>query len=518
LPVRQYDFTDLYNDLTGNKVLISAFHVAQACLKFATSETRNGRPFDSGPWPKFAKKNNLRDLVDGFTGTGMEFDGPAIANAIAGLKDADKPLAAWSIAQMISIALSWDFAAFEQYLPRPEHTLQDLDSFIIPVKGAKRLYGESADLSAKPGPDLNQYDPSAVGGLKLWCDDPLLHGKFKVTVDRACGAQFDAAIDAEEKLKIALIQPNRSLLELSVTMVSPESDRNPRFFGVGPRCAKAQTRKVIKGLKLAAAAGAGIALLPELVMTKAEVEKVAGELAAPGNIITHDASSHTLRVVVSGSYHHIELDSGRQIPRNSTQVHFPRERIQPRQHSKSGKFVYRAPQTFLEAWQRSPLIFHWPAVFALLKQILRHMVKKGHKEKPIEFREDVASTTEITLFAGAKYSVVVVICADLLNKTFRRVLETLQPSLVLVCNMTPKQGDFASAAHALILACQSTLVSVNNPAKWLQSGRMLAIPVPGGMAGLPVQDGNKRVIGAHVPCQKILIFDLKAQELQKYPC
>ena len=515
---QKYNFTDLYNGLTGTvpyQPLAGASEVAQACLRFATLATRAGYPFDSGEWRKFATNNNLWGLVDGFTSTGVELDGLAIANAIGGLDDADKPLAAWSVAQMISIALSWNFAAFDLY--RPVRTLQDLDGFIIPARSARTLYGDSAKLSATPGPDLNQYDPSAVGGLKLWCDDWLLHGEFKVTVDKACGAQFDVAIDGEKKLKVALIQPNRSLLELSVTTVSAKSDRNPRFFGVGPRRETAQTKKVIKGLKLAAAAGAGVALLPELVMTKAEVENVAAELGTPGNIIAHGASSHTLRVVVSGSYHHIELDRGDQIRRNSTQVHFPRDLIQPRQHSKSGKFVYRAPQTFMEAWQRSRLVFHWPAVFALLKQIVRDKAKRGHKEEDIEFREDVKPTTEITLFAGAKYSVVVVICADLLNKTFRRVLETLQPSLVLVCNMTPKQGDFASAAHALILACQSTLVSVNNPAKWLKSGRMLATPVAGGMAGLPVRDGNKRVIDAHVPAQKILIFDPKAQQLQEYP-
>ena len=220
-------------------------------------------------------------------------------------------------------------------------------------------------------------------------------------------------------------------------------------------------------------------------------------------------------MVVSGSYHHVEHEIDpktnlvREVRRNSTQILFPRTNppMQRRRHSKSGKFIYEAPQAVMEAWKRSRWIFDWKAVFALM------LGSHGSRE----FREDVKASTHITLFAGAQFSVVVVICADLLNKTFRSVLETLQPSLVLVCNMTPKQGDFTSVAHALILAGQSTLVSVNNPAKWLKSGGIFETPVAGGLAGLAVKDGNKRVIEAHVPSNKILIFDPKARELQVYP-
>ena len=433
---------------------------------------------------EFATDNNFWDLVPHNLSTGGELDYTEIATAIGGLDDADKPLAAWVIAQLIATAIAGKFGTFTTR--RAEHTLEDLQGFIVPPDSANTLHGGYTGLSAKPGPDLNQYDPSAVSGLKLWLDERLLHGQFKVTIDKAGAAQFDAALGAGKKLKIALIQPNKNLMELSVARVSPESEahRDPRFFGVGPRCAKAQTKKVIKGLKLAAAAGAGVVLLPELVMTEAEAGKIAAELGEPGKIIAHGTPEYALKVVVSGSYHHVEIDDrGRKFRRNSTQVLFPRTPgpMLQRQHSKSGKFVYPATQTVIEAWKRSRWIFHWPAVFTLLKQKL---IKKAEQNRPsvLEFREDVKPGTEIRLFTGPRFSVVVVICADLLDKTFRRVLETLQPSLVLVCNMTPKQGDFASAAHALILACQSTLVSVNNPATWSKSGGILEVP---SLAGWP---------------------------------
>jgi len=518
--VQQYDFNDLYDGLTSDHGLTGAIEVAEACLKFATSQTRTQYPsFSSSAWPKFATKNNLWDLVPHNLSTGGELEYKKIATAIKGIDDADKPLAAWVIAQLIATAIEGKFATFTTR--RTKHTLENLQGFILPVESANTLHGGHRGLSAEPGPNLNHYDPSAVDGLKLWLDEPLLHGQFKVTIDKAGGAQFDAALGAGKKLKIALIQPNKNLMELSVDRVSPESEahRDPRFFGVGPRCAKTQTKKVIKGLKLAAAAGAGVVLLPELVMTEAIAGKIATELGTPGKIIPHGTPEHALKVVVSGSYHHVETDDcGRKFRRNSTQVLFPRTPgpMLQRQHSKSGKFVYPATQAVMEAWKRSPWLFHWPAVFTLFKQMLTTRAKQNLRSVP-EFREDVKPATQIRLFAGPRFSVVVVICADLLDKTFRRVLETLQPSLVLVCNMTPKQGDFASAAHALILAGQSTLVSVNNPATWSKSGGIFGSAVPGGLVGLPVRDGNKRVIEAAVASKKILIFDFESRQLQAYP-
>ncbi len=510
--MQSYNVNDLHKDLTGP--LGGAFEVAEACLRFATSETRGGYPFDSARWRDLAENEGFWVLISKPLKANLDPD--LVRNLAEAIKRSNQPpLAAWVTAQLISTWIGQSFAAFDGPYG-PVYTLEDLQGFAVPVpiKSAETLYGSGKNLSAQPGPDFYQHDPSAVNGLKLWLDEPLLHGHFKVTVDRTCAAQFDAAIGGDEKLKVALIQPNKSLLGLSVTMVSPESSKVPRFFGVGPRFPKAQTKKILKGLKLAEAAGAGIALLPELVMTEAEVKNVAAALGKAGNIIAPGARPHTLRVVVSGSYHHVEdevdpkTSQVREVRRNSTQILFPRtDPMQQRRHSKSGKFIYEAPQTVMEAWKRSRWIFDWKAVFALMLGSRRSR----------EFLEDVKASTHITLFAGDQFSVVVVICADLLNKTFRRVLETLQPSLVLVCNMTPKQGDFTSAAHALILACQSTLVSVNNPAKWLKPGGMFETPVAGGMAGLAVKDGNERVIEAHVPSNKILIFDPKARELVVYP-
>jgi len=186
-----------------------------------------------------------------------------------------------------------------------------------------------------------------------------------------------------------------------------------------------------------------------------------------------------------------------------------------RQISKSGEFFYPSTQAVMEAWKGSPWLFNWPAVLALIKGSCK--TQRFREDKTQRFREDIEPENKIRLFTGAQFSVVVVVCADLLNKDFRRALEALKPSLVLVCNMTEKQGDFASAAHALILACQATLVAANNPARWW---KFVGIPgkcVPGAMVGMPVREASKRVVEANVPRNKIIIFDLDARALQRYP-
>jgi hypothetical protein len=514
-----YDLADLYRDLTTH--LVGAFEVAEACLGYATWETRGGRPtswaptpmpFDSENWRKLDVAGDLCRLVPITIRSGLHPRlPPLIAYKIANSEN--PPLAAWITAMRISVGVSRDFAASDPY--GPVYNLRDLRGIAIATVSPKILYGQTEGLSTRPGRFFNHYDASAVNGLMVWRDEPHIYGPFEVIVDRSCAAQFDAAMDTDKKLKIALIQPNRSLLGLSVTKVSPEGDRRRRFFGVGPRCAKAQTKKILKGLKLAQSAGAGIALLPELVTTKDEAKKVASELRNTNNIITHNDFGHTLRVVVSGSYHHVDASEDQ---RNTTQVLFPRTSpMLRREISKSGEFFYPSTQAVMEAWKGSPWLFDWPAVLALIKgALIKGALIKGSGE-PQRFREDIKPANKIRLFTGAQFSVVVVVCADLLNKDFRRALDALKPSLVLVCNMTEKQGDFASAAHALILACQATLVAANNPARWSKFRGLPGKRVAGAMVGMPVREGSKRVVEANFRCNKIVIFDLDARQLQRYP-
>jgi hypothetical protein len=482
-------FKALYDGLTVAG-LDSAFEVAEACLRYATLCTDAGYVFDSARWSGLDVVAELQAHI------GMDLGAPihpdkleAIAEAIK--KSKEPPLAAWCTAMLISIASSQDFSP-DSGTPS-EYELQDLQAFPILASGCNTLYGEpTTGLSTKPGPDRSQNDPSAVSGLALWLKSRTW--PYKVVIDRVGGDQLNVCLDEENTLKVALIQPNKYLLDLSVTTVSNASDPPPpHFFGLQPRDEKAQTAIAVNGLKAAAKAGAGIAMLPELTMTETMVDQIGTQLATPGAIIPQNADHRTLRMVVSGSFHHTDAQGAQ---RNSTRMHFPRHRNPNtyQQHSKSGVFYHKIARVFLEMMSPDPKVAN-----AALQAWQAHPATALTE---VKFQEDVEYSYEIRLFIGSKFSAVVVICADVLNDAFRNALKEICPSLVLVCNMTGKLRDFENAAGELILACQSTLISVNNPGDWLGKA------VPGALAVMPLGDGRPAARKHNFKnAQQIIIFD-----------
>lgn len=477
-------FKALYDGLTDGP-LASTFEVAEACLRYATHCTDAGYVFDSARWRGLDVKAELEAHIGMKLGAAIHPDKlKAIAESIA--KSKEPPLAAWCTAMLISIAASQDFFAHSG--TRSEYELEDQRAFPIQAKGCSNLYGGTTGLSTQPGPARSQNDPSAVSGLALWLKSRTW--PYKVVIDRVGGDQLNACLDGNNTLKIALIQPNKYLLELCVTTLSNASDPNPRFFGLRPRDVKAQTDIAIKGLKAAARAGAGIAMLPELTMTESAVNQIGTELATPGTIIPQNADHRTLRMVVSGSFHHEDAGAHR----NSTRMHFPRHSDPNtyRQHSKSGVFYHKIARVFLEMMSCNPKV---------ADAALKACPADPASLPEVEFQEDVQYTYEIRLFIGPKFSAVVVICADVLNDKFRDVLKETCPSLVLVCNMTGQLEPFERVAHELILACQATLVSVNNPAEWLGKA------VPGVMVGMPLGHGKSVRTRNFATAQEIIIFD-----------
>jgi hypothetical protein len=481
-------FKALYDGLM-NGPLDSAFEVAEACLRYATLCTDAGYVFDSARWRELDVVAQLQDHI------GMDLGAPihpdklkAIAKTIKESKE--PPLAAWCTAMLISIACSQNFSP-DSGTPS-EYELQDLQAFPIPAKGCNTLYGgATTGLSTQPGPDRSQNDPSAVSGLALWLKSRTR--PYKVVIDRVGGDQLNACLDENNTLKIALIQPNKYLLDFCVATLSSASDPNPRFFGLQPRNEQAQTSIAVNGLKAAAKAGAGIAMLPELTMTESTVNQIGTDLATPGKIIPQNADHRTLRMVVSGSFHHTDCHGAQ---RNSARAHFPRhpDPSTYQQHSKSGVFYHKIARLFLEMMSRD--------------QKVADTALKAWQANPVatltevKFQEDIEYSYEIRLFIGSKISAVVVICADVLSETFRNVLKEICPSLVLVCNMTGKLRDFENAAGELILACQATLVSVNNPGEWFGKA------VPGVLVAMPLGDGVSAVRKRNFKnAQQIIIFD-----------
>jgi hypothetical protein len=492
---------DVLCEKLQSRVALGVHVVAVACLQFATKATARGHVFNSAPVRGLPERGELARIVGGERGAIFTSDEvSAIAEVLK--KSKNKPLAAWCVAHLISIAISQDFAAAFTSAPAV-YQLKHLQAFPVVAHGCVTLYGESTGLSTRSGTERKQYDPSSVSGLSLWHSDRATR-PFKVTIDRAGGDEFNRCLE-DNTLKVALIQLNDSLYDLCITTLSDETDSDHSFFGMQPKDEKKQIQAASDRLEQAVTAGAGIALLPELTMTEDAEEQVGGRLA-PGQIIPNGADRRVLRAVVSGSFHHVD-EKGQQ--RNSTVIRFPRAAfpLEPRRHSKSGAFYYKSPRLFLEATacdtKRASA-----AVAALTDLGVKAFCLSGES-----FREDVEPLPEIRVYLGAKFSVVVVICADLLNVTFRDVLKMVSPSLVLVCNMTNHLQPFLDVAHELILACQTTLASVNNPADHLKG------PVKGALVGMPLRDEQLRIQRADFDKARkgeILLFDVRGCRLEHW--
>ena len=495
------DTFDVLCEKLQSRVALGVQVVAIACLQFATKATARGYVFNSAPVRGLPDRGELATIIGGKRGAIFTSDEvSAIAEVLK--KSKDKPLAAWCVAHLISIAISQDFAAAFTSAPAV-YQLKHLQAFPVVAHGCVTLYGESTGLSTRSGTERKQYDPSSVSGLSLWRSDPATH-PFKVTIDRAGGDEFNRCLE-DNTLKVALIQLNNSLDDSRITTLSDETDSDHSFFGRQPKHEEEQIDAASDRLEQAVTAGAGIGLLPELTMTE-DAEKKVGARLAPGQIIPNGADRGVLRAVVSGSFHHVD-EKGQQ--RNSTVIRFPRAAfpLEPRRHSKSGAFYYKSPRLFLEA-AACDTKRAGAAVAALTA-----LGAKALSLSEESFREDVEPLPEIRVYLGAKFSVVVVICADLLNGTFLNVLKMVSPSLVLVCNMTNHLQPFLDVAHELILACQTTLASVNNPADHLKG------PVKGALVGMPLRDEQLRIQRADFEKARkgeVLLFDVRGCRLEHW--
>jgi hypothetical protein len=482
------------------KSLVGAADVAAACLRYATVRANAaGYVFDSTGERTLGVRPLLVKHIGG------HLSGFLHPDAVAGILDAiaqstDRPLAAWCAAHLISLAMGQDF--YSSVDLGSVHRLKHLEPVPVPAGAAVALYGGPRGLSAKPTPERRRNDPSSVGGLALWRANRV--HPYQVVIDREGGEQFSSCLK-QRSLRIALIQPNRSLGELCLQSLSPKNHEVPWFFGIRPHDEGEQVDRVTAGLKHAVAAGAGIALLPELVMTESTVASIAQRLGEPGQVLEPDTDAQILRVVVSGSFHH--LDEG--VRRNSVRVHFPRaDSVLDRQHSKSGYFSMTASRAALEAMtcehsststststSRSPSPAAAPDPASL---------------QEAEFRENVTPTNEIRLYLGARFSAVVVICADLLDQQLVEAVKSVAPSIVLVCNMTEKYADFADVARELIRVSQTTTVAVNNPADWVDG--------VGALVGKPLRKDKDRTTTADFPdADHILFFDFEDRALKEWP-
>ena len=131
---------------------------------------------------------NLAHIIGGHRQSGFA---PQEVSTIADVlkRSTNKPLAAWCVAHLTSIAVSQNFT--QPTDTQPLYRLKHLQAFPVIAHGCNTLYKRKSGLSTRSGYERRQYDPSTVSGLSLWWDDRSTR-PFKVYIDRAAGDEFRA--------------------------------------------------------------------------------------------------------------------------------------------------------------------------------------------------------------------------------------------------------------------------------------------------------------------------------------
>lgn len=470
--------------------LRGAFEIARSCLRYAYKANLAERQFDSSAVLGLDNRSAIVQLVGGKVASVLTED--VVAQLVELVRTSvNPPLAAWSLADAVAIAVSQDFTAhLQQSDGSSEPELVHLDAYSIYPEACRKLYGPGTAFSERAGVDRDPSNPTQVSGLALWIDEISVRSRYRVIVDKAGGSAFNAGLNGAG-LNIALVQPNRRLEELNVDWLSDEGDENYRFFGVTPQDSAAQRSVVADSVSAAGRSGATVVLLPELTMTKAHAAELAGVLGSGG------ATPGRPNVIVTGSFHEAVDDATR---RNTAYVHF-RDfvlGVATRAHYKMGKFTFPMSKE---------------ALVALVKGDSR---KGDNAAEELSwtvgkaFREDITRPREIRLYAGTDFSAVVLICADFIDQGVHEILQRLRPSLVLICNMTPKVDGFDDAARGLIRAGQTTTVMVNNPALWPAGDD--EVLVEGALACMPVRPRTKSTASAIFPeGAPMLLFNPRLQ-------
>lgn len=246
-----------------------------------------------------------------------------------------------------------------------------------------------------------------VDGLALWpsaSSQPL-----RVIYDTDAGAYLDSALARGGPVSILAVLPNRDF----ETEFHPEDVDTGRFFGMRPKATATQDKIFEKALREAGVLDVDIMVTPECSSTTGTVQLIRDALNKVG-----DGGP---RVVIAGGLH-VEPTPGERRNRMSTIYATPNSPVF--EHDKIGEYV------------------------------------------AFGFEEDIDRSTEMRIHAGINWSMIPLICADLLDDAVVDAVADLCPRLVLVPSMSAKTGDFEMSMGAVIRKSQALAVVVNGPPHW----------------------------------------------------
>jgi hypothetical protein len=274
------------------------------------------------------------------------------------------------------------------------------------------MYGDDVSFSRRPRRNTaTAFD--RVGGLALWPSDS--NQPLRVIYDTDAGAYLDNALSGRETVSILAVLPNRDFgTEFEADDVKPG-----RFFRMHPKytATATQDKTIDDALRKASDRDVDIVVTPELSDTTNTATLVKAALAKVG--------SGRPRVVIAGGSHIITAAGER---RNRMSTFYAEPHLPVFEHDKIGEYI-----------------------FSMFK---------------LDFEEDIDRSTELRIHAGINWSMIPLICADLLDDAVVDAVADLCPRLVIVPSMSGKTGDFEMSMGAVIRKSQALVVVVNGPPDW----------------------------------------------------
>ena len=257
------DHFDVLCDKLTSGTLLGVKAVAGVGAAVGNPSHGPGHRFDSAVVRDLDVRRGLAHIIGGHRQSAFA---PQEVSAIADVlkRSTNKPLAAWCVAHLISIAVSQNFTQTTD--TQPLYRLKHLQAFPVIAHGCNTLYKRK--WACRPDRVMSDDNTIPPQSAACRCGGTTGQPAFKVDIDRAAGDEFNRGLDNNNTLRIALVQLNRTLFDLCIETISDESVNDPHFAGLHPKNEQAQIDSACKRLKQAAAANAGIALLPELAMTE----------------------------------------------------------------------------------------------------------------------------------------------------------------------------------------------------------------------------------------------------------
>lgn len=298
--------------------------------------------------------------------------------------------------------------------PNEIRDLKEDSPYPTPPVDLRSMYGNRRGFSRQPRrKTATAFD--RVDGLALWpsaSSQPLT-----VTYDTVAGAYLDHALGERGTVNILAVVPNKDFwAEFDV-----DEQPDGRFFGVHPKNKTAQETIIQDALQIARTHDADIVVTPELCCTLDTVRLIRERLSTMG--------PGRPRVVIAGG-RHIEANGDR---RNTMSTVYADINLPEFTHDKIGEFIFAAD---------------------------------GKK-----WEEDIDRSTKVRIHAGNRWSMVTLICADLLDDAVVDAVADLCPHLVIVPSMSSKTGDYEMSMGAVIRKSQALVMVVNGPPEWRPSAQ-----------------------------------------------